>query len=558
MAGIFDLIAGNGQSGGLLDFLRQNADAAIRNQSNGVPGDTANYDTPAPAPQSLVQAATAPAATPDNSAIQDALWKAKQAAAAAPAPAAPVADPMAAPAPAAPVAAPAAGPPAGLTSGPSIFAPRTTNAFGQSQAGPISSGLQTFAHALSNVTNGGMDSPEVMAQKEKDAAKATATAQQNQTAAALAKRGVDADLANVAVLPGNTDLLKTLISDKFGPAKAPTSLGQGYIWNPQTEKVEKAYETEGKIPVGFQKTPDGKGMEFIPGGPADPKYIAAQVASKGEGKMAPGTLIKTKAGDEMVKIDENGVPQVVYKNKEGAALSDETADSIAAQWLSGNHEVTKNLPKSAVVQVRESVTRQAKAAGMNVDDINDAFNEQIATKSAMRTAAEMGAKTNVKATEAAKLLPIAEDAFNALPNGSWVPVNKLRNAYESNAGSPEQKAAGAAIQSFVNVYVNAISNGQPTDAMREHAYHILDKSDSPAAFLAATRVLKKELEAAQEGPKEAIHSMSKGSGARINNPAPGSPDAAKSGSPAAAVPKSAPGTYSVPGHGTFTVEKVEQ
>lgn len=549
MAGLFDLIAGNGQGGGLLDFLKQNADAAIRNQ-NAAPGDTANYDTPAPVLQSLVQAATAPAAAPDNSAIQDALWKAKQAAAPAPAPAAPVADPMDIQAPATPMAAPAAAPAAGAAPGPSIFAPRTTNAFGQSQAGPLSSGLQTFAHVLGNVANGGMDSPQVMAQKEKDAARATADTQQNQTAAVLAKRGVDADLARVAVLPGNTDLLKTLISDKFGPAKAPTSLGQGYIWNPQSEKVEKAYETEGKIPVGFQKSADGKGMEFIPGGPADPKYIAAQVASKGEGKMAPGTLIKTKAGDEMVKIDENGVPQVVYKNKEGSALSEDTADSIASQWLSGNHEVTKNLPKSAVVQVRESVTKQAKAAGMNVDDINDAFNEQVATKSAMRTAAEMGAKTSVKATEAAKLLPIAEEAFNALPNGDWVPLNKLRNAFETNSGSGEQKAAGAAIQSFVNVYVNAISNGQPTDSMREHAYQILDKADSPAQFLAATRVLKKELEAAVEGPKEAIHAMSKGSGVRINNPAPGSPSAD--------VTKSAPGTYSVPGHGTFTVEKVEQ
>src|SRR6185312_14699220 len=43
MAGLLDLLSPGSDGGGLLDFLKRNANAAIADTPTGAPGDTANY-----------------------------------------------------------------------------------------------------------------------------------------------------------------------------------------------------------------------------------------------------------------------------------------------------------------------------------------------------------------------------------------------------------------------------------------------------------------------------------------------------------------------------------
>lgn len=72
MAGLLDLLQGQG-GGSLLDFLRQNAGAAVANSPGGLPSDTANYGSPPPmsfAPPPQAQAM--PANQPNS--IDSAAW----------------------------------------------------------------------------------------------------------------------------------------------------------------------------------------------------------------------------------------------------------------------------------------------------------------------------------------------------------------------------------------------------------------------------------------------------------------------------------------------------
>lgn len=63
---------------------------------------------------------------------------------------------------------------------------------------------------------------------------------QNLTAQTLLKNGVPIDQVAAAIRPGNSKLLETLITNTYKD-KTPTSLGEGYIYNPKNTQIERAY-----------------------------------------------------------------------------------------------------------------------------------------------------------------------------------------------------------------------------------------------------------------------------------------------------------------------------
>jgi hypothetical protein len=188
------MLVPSSDGGGLLDFLKRNA--ALQATPSGLPSDQAQYGTPSPG------AAMAPAVQPAQM---------PQAAPAMPPQAAPVitAGPMAR---AAPATAPgAAAPQAGV-------AP----AAAADPLQPVANVFNRGADALGSIARGGSvlgavrgqyDDPQAQAQQQQ----ARQAQIQNLTARVLVARGVDPQVAVAAVQPGNTDLLKQLITQNFGP-----------------------------------------------------------------------------------------------------------------------------------------------------------------------------------------------------------------------------------------------------------------------------------------------------------------------------------------------------
>jgi hypothetical protein len=68
----------------------------------------------------------------------------------------------------------------------------------------------------------------------------------NQTAQYLVSKGIDPAMATTIV--SDPSLLRSVLPSLIGTAsqKSPTSLGDGYIWNPTTKKVERAYTPQSK------------------------------------------------------------------------------------------------------------------------------------------------------------------------------------------------------------------------------------------------------------------------------------------------------------------------
>ncbi len=241
MAGILDLL--DPSQGGLLGLLR--ASALNQAMPGGLPSDTADYGRPAPMSFAPPQIAPQPqpqltnASDPIPSPLDNAQWPAGPVGAPSSANAS-MPAPTAAPAPQ-PIAAPQPAPSPG-------FGDRLTAA---AQSMQNSRGiLPALFNGVASLASGTRTDPEAITQ--------------NATARALLAKG--ADPAAIAAMAGNQDLQKALITQYYGPqtltplgngyvadrngkvtrayepeAKAPTSLGSGYIWNPETAKVERAY-----------------------------------------------------------------------------------------------------------------------------------------------------------------------------------------------------------------------------------------------------------------------------------------------------------------------------
>lgn len=496
MAGLLDFLMPDQAGSGLLDFLRHNAMA--QQFPSGLPSDQAQYGQPQQAP-------TAAGAPPQPSGWGGA-WPQDNMAW----PQGPIGAPSGInaqarmPAPQAPPQMPSGASVPPMAGPPSAPAPQINT------GGPISGFFGRAADALMSIPRGGAPDP---------AAVAAQTA--NRTAQALISRGVPQDVAITAVQPGNAELLKQLIDQKFGAPKPPTALGQGYIYNPNTNKVERAYEPDDKVPVGFEKTKDG--LQPIKGGPADPAYIHAKEISATD----PNAVKVLGKGGELYKLDTQGNPVIVHKNQDStdANLSDETVKAMASQYLAGDKTVLQNLGRGAqgaanIVKIREEISRQAHDAGLSAKDIVTTFNEQAGALAGQRAVGTRAANISLAANEANSMIPIALDASAKVPRGDWMPWNRMVQAYQKGTSSPELASFVAATNSLVNAYVRAVSpTGVPTDSMREHAYEMLNSAQGPDAYKAVINTMKMEMQAALSAPehvKEALRGKS-------NESKPGTP-----------------------------------
>lgn len=484
MAGLLDLLNGDGANG-LLDFLRNNSAAAIRNNPGALPSDTANYGT---APMSLAppqQAPIVPANQPN--AIDSAAW-----------PQGPVGAPSNANAAMQPKPAPMSL--AGMPQQPAAPAPSPQASPAPASPGfgdRLSASLSSIAHtdgiipALVNGVTG-----FASGQRTDEAAKASSANER-----ALAARGVAPDA--IAAARNNPDLMKTLFNQAYGP-QTVQSLGNGYIAD-KNGKITRAYEPDDKVPVGFQKTDNG--LQPIPGGPADPAYLR----SKAAGEVDPNAVKVLGKGGELYKVGPDGQPVIVHKNDQAeaeATLNDDTTKAMASQYLAGDRTVMQNLGRGAqgaanIVKIRTEIYKQAQAAGLDGRGIVDNFNEQAGALAGQRTVGTRAANISLAANEANNMIPVALEASDKVPRGSWMPWNQAVQAYQKGTSSPELASFVAATNSLVNAYVRAVSpGGVPTDSMREHAYSMLNSAQGPDAFKAVVSTMQKEMQAALSAPAQ--------------------------------------------------------
>ncbi|HJP69398.1 MAG TPA: hypothetical protein VJ846_10890 [Sphingomicrobium sp.] len=454
--------------GGLLDFLKGNA-AFQRPTDTGLPSDQAQYPgqpqyAPQPSPMNaMAQAPIPPAGMPQ--------------AAQPPIPANP---PPVIPAQPMPAVAP---PSPGLGSN-------------------LMAGYQSLRHGggligglVGGITGQRVDDQGIAQQQQAQVA--------NQTARALIGKGVDPQVAIASVQPGNAEMLKALITQSFGPPKAPTALGSGYIYNPQTNKVERAYEPEDKIPAGYERTADGKGLQFIKGGPEDPA-TKLRLAKEGVDPNAPKVLGR---GGEVYRTNPDGTVTVLHKNESPAdapMLTPEGVDLAANRILNGEKGVTTGFSRSKgdMSAIYNRVAELAKSRGVDASDILSNINNEYAAASAARSFGGMTAKQETYSNTAAKAIDIAEKASEAVPRTTWVPVNKAILAWREKTGDPKVAALGQSLETLTQEYARAVGGGHGTVSDKEEAREYLAKAQTHDQLVARFNIMRQEIARGRESVGE--------------------------------------------------------
>lgn len=249
--GLLDLIAPQSDGGGLLDWLKRNASAAIANQPGSAPGDQASYGQALAMPQ---MAASAP--------------------------------------PAAPASAP---PPAAAPSAPS---PGLFDRWAMFHRNLVGDG--GLIGSIGAAIDGKQNDPASYAAQQKAASDA---ATGNMTVQALMAKGVQPEIAMAAAR--NPEIMKQLAPVAFG-ARNVQSLGGGYVYDPATGKTTRAYEPDTN--KTFQHYKDASGNDVA--GTFDPstgefKPIAAPQAAVAANQPAP-----PQSMDDLRKSDPAMASQV--------------------------------------------------------------------------------------------------------------------------------------------------------------------------------------------------------------------------------------------------------
>lgn len=302
--GLLDaLLSGGNSGGGLLDFLRNNAMG--QQMGPGLQSDQAQYGQPMNAMAQMQPNAQA-------SPFDNAQW------------------------PYGPAGAPSQANAQAIPQQPPPVIPQPQQA--PQPQGPgigdrLMAGLQSFGNGsvlngIQGFSSGQRADPTGVAQQQTQQV-------QNQTLQALIRKGVDPQTAQAAI--GNPELLKTLITQNYGPQTVQT-LGNGYVWDGKQGKAIRAYEPE--VKKTFTSYKDANGNE-VPGTfdpdtgkfePMNPGGAATVSNSNLTGQAYLDTLDQGRAATVKAMVEGRIAPPT------GAALrSDKVAKLLndAAQYEPG-------------------------------------------------------------------------------------------------------------------------------------------------------------------------------------------------------------------------------
>lgn len=191
--------------------------------------------------------------------------------------------------------------------------------------------------------------------------------------------------------------------------------------------------------------------------------------------------------------------------KDSSRLSEDDAKDIAQQYLAGDKSVITGLGRSAenIAAVRKAIRSESEKNGITPADRAAKIAEYNGFLAEERRLGTSQANIESAANEAAKVIPIALDASNAVPRTKWVPINKIIQAGKVATSDKALAKFGQANLTLANVYSRAMNpNGAATVSGRDHALEMLGTATSQDAYKGVAEILAQEIDAAKSAPPE--------------------------------------------------------
>jgi hypothetical protein len=192
--------------------------------------------------------------------------------------------------------------------------------------------------------------------------------------------------------------------------------------------------------------------------------------------------------------------------KASGVYDQETLDQMAAQGWTGDKSVFTGInrgPNGAIntVGLRKALYRYGNEHGKTPAELANMNNQYQGALSEQRTLGTTAAKIGSANAGLDIVLDQANEAYDKLGRGNFVPFNKLQQMATTNAFStPEQADAYAADVGAVNMWAKAINpSGVLTVENARRGTEMLNNASSPEAHKAVLERMRREGAAAKKG-----------------------------------------------------------
>lgn len=208
---------------------------------------------------------------------------------------------------------------------------------------------------------------------------------------------------------------------------------------------------------------------------------------------------------------------------EDAALDPLSVRTIAQQYLAGDNTALGNIGRGTqgaknISAVRNEISRQANAQGLNGADIAAKIAEFGGLKAGNRTLGTRTANIEVAATEAAELAPLALEASAKVARSGLLPFGKMQIMFDTQTNDPNLRQFAMANTALANAYGQVMSRGGvATVSDKEHARELLATSFDQPSYAAAVEQLQAEIRAAQRAPGKVRKEMSAAASGRTGD-----------------------------------------
>ncbi len=280
------------------------------------------------------------------------------------------------------------------------------------------------------------------------------------------------DMRHTKVSEGQTDKRIELESKRLAQA-AEQAAAHLKLQTEQLEETKRQHrDVLDKPPVGYRRTDTG--MEFIPGGPADPEVVLAQTRAKNSGVFSDAAI-------------EIGARQII--NGDLSPLTN------VGRGQQGDARILALRNKGAELLVNELGMTPAEAAAHMSSKIQAFKASGIGQSAEARTAGTREANLNIilKATDAA--IPAAIEASEKLGRTGFVPLNRLIQAGQVITSNPELREFGMANLQLAEHWARAMNpTGVMRESDREKALQFLSTADSPETYKRAVLQLQRQIQ----------------------------------------------------------------
>lgn len=185
------------------------------------------------------------------------------------------------------------------------------------------------------------------------------------------------------------------------------------------------------------------------------------------------------------------------------ALAQQNAASPEAQGLISKAILEGRLDPNKVNSRNRNVIAATLMADPNAN-LRQLGEEAAGGLAGARSIGTQEANVSMAASEARKMITLAEQYSSKVDRTQYPSINAISNAVSKGTGDPNIVQLDAALNSLVNVYARAINpKGVATVADKKHAREIIDRNYSAGQLSAAFQVMDQEMAAAQSAGKEA-------------------------------------------------------